>query len=88
MNEGLTGLERHEGEQINNRIFIFTFTHLHLHLVILRMLLSKSTYNWGIHKVIHPKEADRHRKCSQYQVSGIVPNNYKLEREGINKEFF
>ncbi len=52
---------------------------LHLHLVILRTLLSKATYNWGIHKAIDPKEADRHRKCSQYQVSGIVPNNYKLE---------
>ncbi len=58
------------------------------HLVILRTLLSKATYNWGIHKAIHPKEADRHRKCSQYQVSGIVPNNYKLESEGINKESF
>ncbi len=61
---------------------------LHLHLVILWTLLSKATCNWGINKAIHPKEADRHRKCSQYQVSGIVPNNYKLEREGINRGFF
>ncbi len=37
---------------------------VHLHLVILQTLLSKATYNWGIHKAIHPKEADRHRKCS------------------------
>ncbi len=38
--------------------------HLHLHLVILQMLLSKATYNWGIHKAIHLEEAIRQRKCS------------------------
>ncbi len=37
--------------------------HLHLHLVILQTLLSKATYNWGIHKVIHLEEANRQRKC-------------------------
>ncbi len=37
---------------------------LHLHLVILQMLLSKMTYNWGIHKAIHLEEANRQRKCS------------------------
>ncbi len=36
--------------------------HLHLHLVILQMLLSKATYNWGIHKVINLEEANRQRK--------------------------
>ncbi len=38
--------------------------HLHLHLVIWQTLLSKATYNWGIHKVIHLEEAIRQRKCS------------------------
>ncbi len=38
--------------------------HLHLHLVILQMLLSKATYNWGIHKAINLEEANRQRKCS------------------------
>ncbi len=37
---------------------------LHLHSVILQTLLSKATYNWGIHKVILLKEAKRHRQCS------------------------
>ncbi len=35
---------------------------VHLHLVILQTLLSKATYNWGIHKAIHLKEANRQRK--------------------------
>ncbi len=35
-----------------------------VHLVILPTLLSKATYNWGIHEVIHLKEANRQRKCS------------------------
>ncbi len=30
-----------------------------IHLVILQTLLSKATYNWGIHKVIHLEEANR-----------------------------
>ncbi len=37
---------------------------VHLHLVILQMLLSKATYNWGIHKAINLEEANRQRKCS------------------------
>ncbi len=37
---------------------------LHLHLVILQMLLSKATYNWGIHKAINLEEANRERNCS------------------------
>ncbi len=41
-----------------------TYIHLHLHLVIWQMLLSKATYNWGIHKAIHLEEAIRQRKCS------------------------
>ncbi len=36
---------------------------LHLHLVILQTLLSKATYNWGIHKAINLEEANRQRKC-------------------------
>ncbi len=35
-----------------------------IYIVILQMLLSKATYNWGIHKAIHLKEANRQRKCS------------------------
>ncbi len=38
--------------------------HLHLHLVIWQTLLSKATYNWGIHKAINLEEAIRQRKCS------------------------
>ncbi len=38
--------------------------HLHLHLVIWQTLLSKATYNWGIHKAIYLEEAIRQRKCS------------------------
>ncbi len=36
---------------------------LHLHLVILQTLLSKATYNWGIHKAINLEESNRQRKC-------------------------
>ncbi len=46
-----------------------------LHLVILQTLLSKATYNWGIHKVFHLEEANRQRKCPLHQVSGIVQIN-------------
>ncbi len=42
---------------------LVTFT-LHLHLVIWQTLLSKATYNWGVHKAIHLEEAIRQRKCS------------------------
>ncbi len=38
--------------------------HLHLHLVIWQTLLSKATYNWGVHKAIHLEEAIRQRKWS------------------------
>ncbi len=37
---------------------------LDLDLVIWQTLLSKATYNWGIHKAIHLEEAIRQRKCS------------------------
>ncbi len=40
------------------------YVHLHLHLVIWQTLLSKATYNWGVHKAIHLEEAVRQRKCS------------------------
>ncbi len=33
--------------------------YLHLHLIILEMHLSKTTYNWGIHKAINLEEANR-----------------------------
>ncbi len=42
----------------------FKHLHLHLHLVIWQTLLSKVTYNWGIHKAIHLEEAIKQRKCS------------------------
>ncbi len=32
--------------------------HLHLHLVIWQTLLSKATYNWGVHKAINLEEAE------------------------------
>ncbi len=34
-----------------------------LHLVILQTLLSKATYNWGVHKAINLEEANIQRKC-------------------------
>ncbi len=37
---------------------------IHLHLVIWQTLLSKVTYNWGVHKAIHLEEAIRQRKWS------------------------
>ncbi len=37
--------------------------HLHLHLVIWQTLLSKATYNWGVHKAINLEEANIQRKC-------------------------
>ncbi len=55
----------------------FTFT-LHLHLVLLQMLLSKATYNWGIHKAINLEEANRQITPSLRHCS----NKYKLTREG------
>ncbi len=62
-----------------------------LHLVILQTLLSKATYNWGIHKAINLGDKQTEevlvtpslRHCS---------NKYKLAREGekmkIEKHFF
>ncbi len=44
--------------------FLRVCLHLHLHLVIWQTLLSKATYNWGVHKAIHLEEAIRQRKCS------------------------
>ncbi len=43
----------------NKHLFILG----NLHLVILQMLLSKATYNWGIHKAINLEEANRQRTC-------------------------
>ncbi len=46
-------------------ISIFSSKHIYiLHLVIWQTLLSKATYNWGVHKAIHLEEAVRQRKCS------------------------
>ncbi len=39
--------------------------HGHLHLVILQMLLSQATYNWGIHEAIHLKEANRQERSAR-----------------------
>ncbi len=52
--------------KVNAAIYqeILEHLHLHLHLVIWQTLLSKATYNWGIHKAIHLEEAIRQRKCS------------------------
>ncbi len=36
---------------------------IHLDIVILQTLLSKATYNWGIHKAINLEEANKQRKC-------------------------
>ncbi len=36
---------------------------LHLHVVIYQVLLSKATYNWGVHKAINLEEANIQRKC-------------------------
>ncbi len=46
------------------RVHVKPLLHLHLHLVIWQTLLSKATYNWGVHKAIHLEEAIRQRKCS------------------------
>ncbi len=54
----------------------------HLHLVILRTLLSKATYNWGIHKAINLEEANRQRKCPLTPSLRHCSNKYKLAREG------
>ncbi len=46
------------------KISVQCIIYLHLHLVIWQTLLSKATYNWGVHKAIHLEEAIRQRKCS------------------------
>ncbi len=51
-------------EVSKNAYFYVQIVKRHLHLVILRTLLSKATYIWGIHKAIHLKEANRQSKCS------------------------
>ncbi len=58
---------------VTEAITVF-YKHWHLHLVILQTLLSKATYNWGIHKAI--------KQCPSHQVLGIVQIKYKLAREG------
>ncbi len=55
--------EVHEGSEWVSNILLIHL-HLHLHLVIWQTLLSKATYNWGVHKAIHLEEAIRQRKCS------------------------
>ncbi len=52
-------------------IYIYIYIYLHLHLVILQTLLSKATYNWGIHKAIHLEEANRQRKCPNTQSQAL-----------------
>ncbi len=51
-------------ESINpSEHILLNVLHLYLYLVILQMLLSKATYNWGIHKAINLEEANIQRKC-------------------------
>ncbi len=59
---------------------LITFSHLHL--VILQTLLSKATYNWGIHKAINLEEANKQRKCPKTPSLRHCSNKYKLAREG------
>ncbi len=52
-------------ESINpSEHILLNVLHLYLYLVILQMLLSKATYNCGVHKAIDLEEANRQRKCS------------------------
>ncbi len=44
------------------------------------MLLSKATYNWGIHKAINLEEVNRQRKCPTPSLRHCS-NKYKLARE-------
>ncbi len=44
-------------------------------------LLSKATYNWGVHKAIHLGEAIRQRSARNAK-SQSCSNKYKLAREG------
>ncbi len=53
----------------------------HLHLVIWQTLLSKATYNWGIHEAIHLEEAIRQEVLVTPSLSHCS-NKYKLAREG------
>ncbi len=55
--------------------------HLHLHLVIWQTLLSKATYNWGIHqRFILKRQSDR--GSAPNTKSQSCSNKYKLVREG------
>ncbi len=45
------------------------------------MLLSKATYNWGIHKAIHLEEANR-QEVPLTQSLRHCSNKYNIAREG------
>ncbi len=55
---------------------------LHLHLVILQALLSKATYNWGIHKAINLEEGKQTEEVPLTPSPRHCSNKYKLAREG------
>ncbi len=52
---------------------------LHLHLVIWQTLLSKATYNWGIHKAIQGNQTEEVLVTPSLS---HCSNKYKLAREG------
>ncbi len=54
-------------------VLLWLYSKVHLHLVILQTLLSKVTYNWGIHKAINLEDANKSL--------GHCSNKYKLARE-------
>ncbi len=50
------------GEPKNGSWNLYFYIYI-LHLVIWQTLLSKATYNWGVHKAINLEEANIQRKC-------------------------
>ncbi len=59
------------GKQLLSRIYVsqrkrcLKSDRLHLHLVIFQTLLSKATYNWGIHNAIKRSNGDSHSNKKQ-----------------------
>ncbi len=56
--------------------------HLHIHLVILQTLLSKATYNWGIHKAINLKRGKQTEEVLVTPSLRHCSNKYNIAREG------
>ncbi len=55
---------------------------VYIYRVILQTLLSKVTYNWGIHKAINLEEANRQMEVLVTPNLRHCSNKYKLAREG------